>query len=118
MPKLVKKDVVEHESSYRQHWPSEPMTCSEFLGGLSLHKGTSQSDARRQSADSNLPTSSVDIAEPAGTTAPIIEVNGAEAAPECVWQTAQQNSYVLFIDVMDSISPRRGDREFHVHRHR
>jgi hypothetical protein len=102
----VQKHVVEHETANGQCWPLLATFGSELLRCLALRESSFQAHAGRESTESDFPQSLVDVAESAGTAAPIIEVNHAHAMPYFDGKAAQDDAHVLRVYVVDSIRAR------------
>jgi hypothetical protein len=111
VPELVQKHVIKHESANCQCWPLLATFGSELLRGLAFRESSLQAHAGRQSTESDFPSSRVDIAESACTTAPIIEVDGAHAMPHFDGKTAQDDTHVLRVYVVDSVGTWRKRRK-------
>jgi len=104
VPEFMEKHIIEHEPADGQRWPFIASSGSELLGRLTSHEESRQAQTRRQSTQSDIPTTSVHIAENARAAAPIVEVDTTEASPEFHGKTAQHNAHVFLIDIMDSVS--------------
>jgi hypothetical protein len=61
VPKFVEEHVIEHESANSQRWPFMASSGSELLGRLTSDEDSRQAHTRRQSAQSDIPASTVDI---------------------------------------------------------
>ncbi|HST09641.1 MAG TPA: hypothetical protein VLL05_04645, partial [Terriglobales bacterium] len=103
VPQLVEENVIKHESADRQRCPFQIWFGTEVRGRLPPQQRSPETQARRQCTQSNLPTPTVDVAKYACSTASVVEVYSAQALPKFIWQTAQHNSYVFGIDVVESI---------------
>ena len=104
VPELMEKHVIEHEPADGQRWPFMASSGSELFGRLASHEESRQAQTRRQSTQSDFPTSSVHISENARAAAPIVEVDTTETSPVFHGKTAQHDAHVFLSDIMDSIS--------------
>src|SRR5438132_11253591 len=103
MPEFVQECAIEQESPDGFHGPWLASRGAEFMRFLALHESAGQAHARWQCTDRDFSPGLRNIAKDAGAAA-IIEMDGTEAFPYIKGEAAQNDTHIIFIDVVDAVS--------------